>query len=259
MMSVRRLTSGAVAAFTVAAAIAAAGCAPGGYYRSSQSTLDSLLVLQGQTAKRVDTVEKKIEATREGGQVTRAGTDTRFREISQRLDVIDGKLDALNVRLTQLVQKVDAVRYQSQSAPAGGAGGTRDSIMPGATGGNDPEALYQAAYTDIAAGRYQLGREAFQTYLKQFPDTEVADNAQYWIGESYYATGEFAQAIEEFNKVVQSYPKADKVPAAMLKIGLSHARLKNTAEANKTYRALVQRYPKSPEAAAARERLASKQ
>lgn len=255
----RHLT-GAVATFTVAAAIAS-GCAPGGYYRSSQSTLDSLLVLQTQTAKRVDTVESKIEATREGGQLTRAGTDTRMREISQRLDVIDGKLDALTARMSQLVQKVDAVRYQSQSqsAPAGGAGGTRDSVMPGATGGNDPEALYQAAYTDIAAGRYQLGRESFQTYLKQFPDTEVADNAQYWIGESYYATGEFGPAIEEFQKVVQQYPKGDKVPAAMLKIGLSQSRLKKTADANKTYRALVQRYPKSPEAAAARERLAAKQ
>ncbi|HET9253156.1 MAG TPA: tol-pal system protein YbgF [Candidatus Eisenbacteria bacterium] len=254
----RHFTLGAVAALTAAAAIAA-GCAPGGYYRSSQSSLDSLLVLQTQTAKRVDMVEKKIEATREGTQVTRAGTDTRFRDVSQRLDVIDGKLDALNARMTQLFQKVDAVRYQSQSAPAGGAGGTRDSILPGATGGNDPEALYQAAYTDIAAGRYQLGREAFQTYLKQFPDTEVADNAQYWIGESYYASGEFAPAIEEFQKVVKEYPKGDKVPAAMLKVGLSQSRLKQTAEANKTYRALVQRYPKSPEAAMARERLAAKQ
>jgi len=258
MTRTSHLTLGAVATFTVAAAIAS-GCAPGGYYRSSQSTLDSLLVLQTQTAKRVDNVEAKVDATREGGQVTRAGTDTRFREISLRLDAIDGKLDALSARMTQLVQKVDAVRYQSQSAPAGGAGGTRDSVMPGATGGNDPEALYQAAYTDIASGRYQLGREAFQTYLKQFPDTEVADNAQFWIGESYYAAGEFGAAIEEFQKVVQEYPKGDKVPAAMLKIGLSQGRLKKTADANKTYRALVQRYPKSPEAAMARERLAAKQ
>jgi tol-pal system protein YbgF len=242
-----------------AAAITAAGCAPGGYYRSSQSTLDSLLVIQNQTAKRVDTVEKKIEASREGGQVTRAGADTRFREISQRLDVIDGKLDALNARMTQLVQKVDAVRYKSGTVTSpGDAGGTRDSLAP-VSGGNDPEALYQAAYTDIAAGRYQLARESFQTYLKQFPDTEVADNAQYWIGESYYATGDFKSAIAEFNKVIEAYPKGDKVPAAMLKIGLSHSRLKNPTEANKTYRALIQRYPKSPEAGAARERLAAKQ
>ena len=106
--------------------------------------------------------------------------------------------------------------------------------------------------------RPDLARESFQTYLKQFPDTEVADNAQYWIGESYYATGDFTSAIAEFNKVIQGYPKGDKVPAAMLKIGLSHSRLKNPTEANKTYRALIQRYPKSPEAGAARERLAAK-
>ena len=103
-----------------------------------------------------------------------------------------------------------------------------------------------------------LAREAFQTYLRYFSDTEVADNAQYWIGECSYATGDFAGAIPEFQKVVQNYPKADKVPSALLKIGLSYSRLKNSAEATKYYRMLVQKYPKSSEAAAARERLAPK-
>ena len=94
--------------------------------------------------------------------------------------------------------------------------------------------------------------------LKTYPDTEVADNAQYWIGESYYGTGDFANAIVEFQKVLDNYPKGDKVPAAMFKMGLSQARLKQTAESQKTYRALIQKYPKSPEAALAKERLGQK-
>ena len=240
-----------------AAAISmAAGCAPGGYYNTSQSALDSLLTSQAELMKRVGALERKVDATREAQQVTRANTDTRLLEISQRLDVLGGQLEESGARFTQLSQKVDTVKYKLSSADSArvAAGmAARDSA-----GTLDPEAMYQAAYSDVAAGRYSLARESFQTYLKHFPDTEVSDNAQYWIGECDYVTGDFAGAIAEFQKVIESYPKGDKVPAALLKIGISYARLKNTEEANKYYKMLVQKYPKSPEAAAAKERLGQK-
>ncbi len=243
-------------ALFLGAAFLASGCAPGGYYNTSQTALDSLLTTQGQMMKRITELERKVEATREGIQATRANTDSRLREVTQRLDVLDGKLEASGARVTQISGRLETIKHQlsaRDSARAAQGFTVRDS-----TGALDPEEMYQRAYSDIAAGRYNLAREAFRTYLKHFPDTEVSDNAQYWIGEANYATGDFAGAIAEFQKVVQSYPKGDKVPAALLKIGLSYARLKNTEEANKHYRMLVQRYPKSAEAAYARERLSSK-
>ena len=243
-----------MAALCAAAAIAAAGCAPGGYYNTSQTALDSLLTSQAEMMRRVGALEKKVDATQSGLQTTRANNEAKLAEISQRLDVLGGQLEESGARVTRLAQGVDTVKHRLLSADSARAGERVDT-----SGTPDPEAMYQAAYSDVAAGRYKLAREAFQTYLKYFSDTEVADNAQYWIGESYYATGDFAAAIPEFQKVVQNYPKADKVPSAMLKIGLSYSRLKNSAEANKYYRMLIQKYPKSSEAAAARERLAPKQ
>ncbi len=246
----------AAAALEGALMLVVAGCAPGGYYNTSQSALDSLLTTQGEMMKRVTALERKVDANREAQQATRANTDARLLEISQRLDVLGGQLEDSGVRFTALSQKVDTVKYKltaADSARAASGYAARDT-----TGSVDPEAMYQAAYSDVAAGRYSLARESFQTYLKQFPDTEVADNAQYWIGECNYVTGDFAGAIAEFQKVVQNYPKGDKVPAALLKIGISYSRLKNTEEANKYYRTLIQKYPKSPEAAAAKERLPKK-
>jgi len=237
-------------ALGLALAVAGSSCAPGGYYNTSQSALDSLLTSQAALAKRIDVMEKKLDLTREGAAASRAATDTRLLEISQRLDVLDGKLDESGARVSQLSMKVDTVKQKINTSDS-----TRAST-PAKTA--DPEAMYQAAYSDIAAGRYALARESFQTLLKTYPDTEVADNAQYWIGESYYGTGDFASAIAEFQKVIALYPKGDKVPAAMFKIGLSQARLKQTAESQKTYRALIQKYPKSPEAALAKERLTPK-
>ncbi len=245
------------AALWAAGALVAAGCAPSGYYGTTTTAIDSLLQSQADMMKRLTALERKADATREAVQASRASTDTRLLDISQRLDVLEGKLEASGVKFSQLAQKVENVRSKittADSARAAATGVPRDS-----TGRPDPEALYQSAYSDVAAGRYNLAREAFQDYLKYYPDTEVSDNAQYWIGECYYATGDFAGAIPEFEKVVKEYPKGDKVPPSLLKIGLSYSRLKNTTEANKTYRMLVQKYPKSPEAGRARELLAGKQ
>jgi len=244
----------AAAGILAAGALAASGCAPSGYYGTSTTALDSMMISQGAMMKRIAALERKSDATRESVQASRASTDARLLEISQSLDVIEAKLDASGIRFSQLAQKVETVKSRLTVADSARARGVpRDS-----TGRADPEAMYQAAYSDVAAGRYNLAREAFQEYLKNYPDTEVADNAQYWIGECYYATGDFSGAIPEFEKVVKNYPKGDKVAPALLKIGSSYSRLKNTQEANRYYKMIVQKYPKSHEAGEARERLSEK-
>ena len=243
----------ALAALLAAGAVATSGCAPGGYYHTSQSALDSLLTSQAELTKRIAALERKLDVTRETVQASRAESDTRYRDVSQRLEVLDGKLEESGARVTQLSQKVETVKHRLSASDSAGGVAAHD------TGASlDPEAMYQAAYSDVAAGRYKLARESFETYLQHFPDTDVSDNAQYWIGECDYATGDFAGAIADFQKVMQNYPKSDKVPGSLLKIGLAYSRLKNTAEANKYYRILIQKYPKSPEAAAAKERLTAK-
>jgi len=243
-----RLALGAIAC---AGAVSAWGCAPGGYYHTSQSALDSLLTSQAELSRRITALEKKLDVTRETVQASRAEGDTRYRDLSQRLEVLDGKLEESGARVSLLSQRMETVKRRMNADSTGR--GVRDT-----TASLDPEAMYQAAYSDVAAGRYNLAKESFQTYLQHFPDSDVADNAQYWIGECDYGTGDFAGAITEFQKVIDNYPKGDKVPAAMFKIGISYSRLKNMNEANKYYRMVVQKYPKSPEAALAKERLGTK-
>lgn len=239
------------------AAVSASGCAPREYYRNTESSLDSLLTTQAEIQKRLGALDRKVDTTRESVQASKASTDTRLTELTQRIDVLQGKLEESGIRFTQLAQKVETVKQKISSADsarsAQGWFSGRDS-----TGGVDPETAYQAAYSDFSAGRYSLAKEAFTEYLRRFPETEVSDNAQYWIGECAYVVGDFAGAIDAFQKVVQSYPKGDKVAAALLKTGISFARLRNMDEAKKYYRIVIQRFPKSDEARLARERLAER-
>jgi len=238
-------------------ALASSGCAPGGYYNRSQGSLDSLLTTQADLIRRVDRMEKKLEMTGEGVKGSRASSDARLGELSQRLGVLEGKIEESGVRFDQLSIKVDNVKQRlstADSARVAAGLAPRDT-----TGRLDPERAYSAAYSDIAAGRYDLARDAFREYLRYYPDTEVSDNAQYWIGECLYARGDFPGAIAEFKRVVENYPKGDKVPAAIFKTGVSQARLKQEDDARKSFRLVIQRYPKSPEASLAKERLAGLQ
>jgi tol-pal system protein YbgF len=236
------------------AAAVAAGCAPSGYYRATQDQLDSLLTTQSELVRRVDRLDKKLDETRGGVSAGRATTDTRLNQLSERLDVVVGKLEESQTRMTQLGLNVESVKQRvTRSDSARQAQG----LQPRDTSGTlDPEEAYQAAYSDYASGRYKLAAQAFREYLRHYPDTEVSDNAQYWIGESFYAQGDFAAAIIEYRSVLDRYPKGDKVPASLLKIGIANSRLGQRAEARKSLQQVIQRYPKSPEAALAKERLA---
>jgi tol-pal system protein YbgF len=251
----RRTAGGALLLAATAFALASAGCAPSGYYRSTTTSLDSLVTLQGQQQKRLASLEREIASTRESIQATRASSDTRLSELNQRMDMLQGKLEESGMRFSALSVKMDAVKQKISASDSMrvAAGGARDS-----TAGMDPEEAYQTAYSDLASGRYGLAKAAFTEYLRRYPGTEVSDNAQYWIGECDYALGDFQGAIEAFKKVVEDYPKGDKVRAALLKTGIAYARLRDMDSARKYYTMVITRFPRSDEARLARERLAAK-
>jgi len=246
---------GRLALGAAAFALAAAGCAPSGYYRSTSISLDSLVTLETQQQRRLAALEHEIANTRESVQATRASSDTRLSELNQRMDMLQGKLEESGMRFSQLSVKMDAVKQRISTSDSlrVASGGARDS-----TAGMDPEEAYQAAYSDLASGRYGLAKAAFTEYLRRYPATEVSDNAQYWIGECDYALGDFQGAIEDFKKTVENYPKGDKVRAALLKTGIAYARLKDMVSARKYYTMVITRFPRSDEARLARERLATK-
>lgn len=247
----------AAGALAVLLAAGAFGCAPSGYYRSSQSSLDSLLLSQAEVLRRVNRLDNKIELTQEALQSTRASTDSQLSNLSGRMDVMEGKLDESGERFRAVGLKIDNVKERLgradslRAAGASGMGSDSTAIL-------DPEAAYQAAYADLAAGRYDLARQSFTEYLRHYPNTEVSDNAQYWIGECLYATGDFNGSIAAYALVSERYPKGDKVPAALLKTGYALARLNRADEARKYFEEVVKKFPKGDEARLARERLGSK-
>lgn len=133
------------------------------------------------------------------------------------------------------------------TAPTGGPAGNAP--------GEDPQALYDRGYTLFHQKSYDLAEATFRSFLSRFPDSDLADNALFWIGESHYAKGDFAAALEAFASTVARFPQGNKVADALLKAGRCLEQLGRAGEAARTYREVTERFPGSAAATGAQERL----
>jgi tol-pal system protein YbgF len=105
--------------------------------------------------------------------------------------------------------------------------------------------------------RYADAAEDFQSFLKQYPNSEYADNAVYWLGESYYVTRNYDIALTSFERLMKNYPDSPKVPDALLKIGYTHYELKQWDKARAALLQVQQDYPDTTLARLAESRLRS--
>lgn len=113
---------------------------------------------------------------------------------------------------------------------------------------------YQEAYQLYKDNAYRQAIEKFRTFLKEYPDSKLAGNARFWLGECYYQQERYEEAILEYEKVIREH-KGPKAPAALLKEGLAFQRLGETATAKLLMEKLIAEYPKSEQAEAARSKL----
>jgi tol-pal system protein YbgF len=115
--------------------------------------------------------------------------------------------------------------------------------------------IYISAKQVFDKGDFEAAREKFQGLIKQYPKTKYADNAQFWIGETYYREKWYEKAILEYQKVVENYPKGNKIQAALLKQGLAFFNLGDKANARLILTELVKKFPKTNEAKIAKQKL----
>ena len=119
----------------------------------------------------------------------------------------------------------------------------------------ESEAAYRAAFAMLKAGQYEESIAEFSAFVQQYPASQYADNAQYWLGEAYYVMRQFEPAIEHYQKLVETYPDSKKQSHGMLKIGYSFHELGLAEQAQSVLLDLKNRFPGSAAAHLADERL----
>jgi tol-pal system protein YbgF len=144
-------------------------------------------------------------------------------------------------------QYLNVERSKAQEVPAATVPPT-EKQLPAQT-------LYLAGKQAFDQGDFKAARENFEKIIATFPNSEHADNAQFWVGEIYYREKWYEKAILEYQKVIEKYPKGNKVPASLLKQGFSFFNLGDKANARLILKELVKKYPDSNEGKIARQKL----
>lgn len=211
--------------------------------------------------RRMQTIERVVQNQSLVTLTQQVGTlERRNDELQGRLDTLEHGSETTADRQRQLYADLDA-RIQeletalrarnSVSVMEGGPLSPGQLPLPG---GSDRD-NYQAAFELLKEQRYEPAAMAFKQFLVTYPDSELADNAQYWLAESYYVTQKFDEALAAFELVIATFPRSRKVPDALLKMGYCNYELKAFGSARDALVRVQADYPETTAARLAGQRL----
>lgn len=230
--------------------------------RMQQSFDERMGVFKDMITQQTDNVNKMGVAVQNlqkslGAQTTDAST--KVDQISGQVQSLHDSVDELKARLAKISKQLDDIQSAQQNIgqPATGQPGSAPgpATQQQQQQAPPPEMLYNNALSDYNAGKNDLAAQEFAQYVQVYGNTDLAGNAQFYLGEIDYRRGNFTAAIQDYNKVLDQYPGGNKGAAAQLKKGFALLELGQRDNGIQELRSLISRYPKSPEAVQARERL----
>jgi tol-pal system protein YbgF len=208
--------------------------------RTMQETMDKN---GGQLSTLITQIVDNVNAIRQAQSRVAEGSSSAIQSVSglgEKITDTNQRIDRVSEQLAQLRKLVENLPKLPTFA----------QITPG-----NPDQLFAAAYGDYSRGNYDLALSEFRQYVETYPTSEMADNAQYWIGECLYSKKQLNEAIAEFDKVSTLFPKGDKVPAARLKKAMVLMDLGQADAARAELTAIIKLYPRSNEAVLAKQQL----
>lgn len=205
-----------------------------------------------------------------------------LRVVRERLDENNTRVGTLGQELTSLRDAVNTLPSQLQPpapamvpgpngtmvpAPVPGATGggtpvtgaptgpaaTAPAVPTGPAGGLSPQRMFDTAQADYAAGQWPLAISGFEQFIRSFPTSDRADDAQFYIGESYQLDGKFKEAVTAYEKVIADYPSGDRVPQALYKRGVALSLLGDNDRARESFQQVIRNYPQSEVAVLAKQ------
>ena len=210
-----------------------------------------------QSLDSVSKLNTALGALQKTVQDVQANSGARLDSMSTQVQGLADNLEEVKARLGRVNQQLAEMQSTLQSLDAKVSGGTPAPGPAGSSGGPPPSAdvLYSNGLRDFTGGKYDLARQEFLDYLKYYPETDLASNAQFYIGEIYFAQKQYKEAVAEYDKVVTNYARSFKLAPARLKKGMALLELGEKASAIRELREVVRRYPGTEEERRARAKL----
>ncbi len=242
--------------------------------RMLQEQSQLLQNLLGSVTDALKVVNTRLDQQTETNRKAFADQKLVIDNLTNDVRVIREKLDDSNVRLGSLTQEVDSLRQSMQQMAtrpsattepdlsgtggppvAGGAPLPSGGGTPGGSVGNSPQKIWDTAQSDYWAGQYDLAILGWEDYIKSFPKSDKADDAQVSICTAYVQDGKPDKAVAACDMAIRMYPTGDKIPEAYYRKGLALSNLRDIAGARATWEELMKKFPDSQEATLAKQGL----
>ncbi len=192
---------------------------------------------------RVDLLQSEIQTVRGETETLAFQTDNAAERQRDLYVDIDGRLQELELAVAQLQITLEELISEEEAPPP-------PILLPGSDQDN-----YQSAFEVLRNGDYEESASAFEQFLAVFPSSPLADNAQYWLAETYYVQRQYMAALPAFQLVVDEYPGSSKLPDALLKIGFCHYELQQWDAARDSLERVIREFPATTAARLATQRL----
>ena len=210
----------------------------------------NLLEKNADTANKVSDAITQLQSSIDKQQQDRSG---QVDQISGQIQALNDTMDELKVRLAKLSKQLEDMQaaQQSMAAQQTQAQQQQQAIAQAPP----PDVLYNNALRDYNGAKNDLAVQEFNDYIKFYPNTDLAGNADFYLAEIQFRAGDYQAAIANYDLVLQNFPGGTKAASAQLKKGLALIELGKKDEGIQELKHVVQRYPRTNEALQAREKL----
>lgn len=215
------------------------------WHVKSETSLNNLSSASETSARTLSSIEDKLQRNQGSQSNAVAGVNASLVKISEQLSQNNQQTAQINQQINALRQSLQD--YQQKLREKEASDLRLDT--------NDPEMAFAQAYMKYKNKEYDAAVNLFKSYLSVFGQNEKADDATFWLAESFAAQGRFAEALNEYNNILARYPDGDRAISARLKKGVTLLRLERRQEGVEELKAVISRYPNSRESEMARSEL----
>lgn len=237
----------------LASSLVALSCASSDKVRALGVKADEMNLLaidierdQEQMRTELALLRQKVDQMSDQMRAKNAATTQELKELAQRLEELLMTFEDLSQRQEALRSTVLDLEDIISSLPSKGSKKTNKKSR---------KRIFAAARQDYNRSSYDSAVMGFRNYLAAYPNSSAADDAQYWIGESFFATKHYRKAITEFARVLDNYPKSDRTAETLLRLGMCHVRLNRPQKGVEFFTEVPKRFPDSNEARLAKAEL----
>jgi tol-pal system protein YbgF len=216
---------------------------------------------QGEIYSRTLEISKDLQSLTGKFEENKYSTEKALKDSASEMNLLKAQITQLEDQIKEIKNRLSALESQPGETKKRVEELKKDSSQPQAsqqpkpTVPKDKASLYESAYDAFKDKKYKEARENFEAFIKEFPQDELTDNAQFWIAETYYGEKDFEGAILAYEAVLKKYPKSEKASASLLKQGFSFIEIGDKKTGKTILEKLLELYPESREAELAKKKI----